>query len=348
MNLKKGDRVRFLNSVGGGIVSEIVSKDLVKVTDEDGFEIPTLVRECVLIENVNEENNLINKTPEPIASKQTPTPTKEEKKEDIIFEEIPDGDELKVAFAFVPQNVKKLQDTTFDWYFVNDSNYHLYYTIATKKDDGKYSIVENGILHRNTTFLVSTLDNGQLSDYEQIYVQIIAYKDDKRYEIQKPISQHLHIKPISFIKLHSFAENDYFDEPAMIFSLTSPETEYDLSNVDLNKVSENKERIFRTPKSQPKRQAEVLEIDLHINQLVDNTAGLSATDMLQYQLKIFTETMENNRKNKGQKIVFIHGKGNGTLRNEIIKLLKQKYGNCTYQDASFREYGFGATMITVK
>ena len=38
MGIKVGDRVRFLNSVGGGIVKKIVSKELVEVEDEDGEE----------------------------------------------------------------------------------------------------------------------------------------------------------------------------------------------------------------------------------------------------------------------------------------------------------------------
>ncbi|MDR0995820.1 MAG: Smr/MutS family protein, partial [Tannerella sp.] len=48
-----------------------------------------------------------------------------------------------------------------------------------------------------------------------------------------------------------------------------------------------------------------------------------------------------------QRIVFIHGKGDGVLRAAIERELKTKYKNCSYQDASFREYGFGATLVTI-
>ena len=47
--MKIGDKVRFLNSVGGGIVKRFSGKDQVMVEDEDGFEIPALVRECVVV-----------------------------------------------------------------------------------------------------------------------------------------------------------------------------------------------------------------------------------------------------------------------------------------------------------
>lgn len=46
--VKVGDRVRYLNAVGGGVVVRI-AKDIAYV-DEDGFETPVLARECVVVE----------------------------------------------------------------------------------------------------------------------------------------------------------------------------------------------------------------------------------------------------------------------------------------------------------
>ena len=48
--LKIGDKVRFLNDVGGGTISGFQGKDIVLVADEDGFEIPTLASEVVAVE----------------------------------------------------------------------------------------------------------------------------------------------------------------------------------------------------------------------------------------------------------------------------------------------------------
>jgi len=45
-----GDKVRFLNATGGGIVRRIdEAHSLAYVEDEDGFEIPTVFSECVVI-----------------------------------------------------------------------------------------------------------------------------------------------------------------------------------------------------------------------------------------------------------------------------------------------------------
>ena len=48
--MKIGDKVRFLSEVGGGIVKGFQGKDIALVEGEDGFEIPMLVKECVVIE----------------------------------------------------------------------------------------------------------------------------------------------------------------------------------------------------------------------------------------------------------------------------------------------------------
>ena len=48
------------------------------------------------------------------------------------------------------------------------------------------------------------------------------------------------------------------------------------------------------------------------------------------------------------KIVFIHGVGQGVLKQEVLKLLKTKYAKYYTQDASFREYGYGATMVILR
>jgi hypothetical protein len=48
--MKTGDKVRFLNAVGGGIVRRFKNKDIVIVEEEDGFETPVLIRECIVVE----------------------------------------------------------------------------------------------------------------------------------------------------------------------------------------------------------------------------------------------------------------------------------------------------------
>ncbi len=93
---------------------------------------------------------------------------------------------------------------------------------------------------------------------------------------------------------------------------------------------------------------DVIEVDLHIDALVETTAGMDNAAMLKHQLDIYRQTMQNYRHRLGQKIVFIHGKGEGVLRKAIIDDLRLHYPTCLWQDASFQQYGFGATQVTMR
>ena len=57
--------------------------------------------------------------------------------------------------------------------------------------------------------------------------------------------------------------------------------------------------------------------------------------------------MTAHRNAIGQKFVFIHGKGEGVLRRALLDELRRKWPGCDVQDASFQEYGFGATQVTI-
>jgi GMP synthase (glutamine-hydrolysing) A subunit len=89
-------------------------------------------------------------------------------------------------------------------------------------------------------------------------------------------------------------------------------------------------------------------VDLHASELLDTTAGMTASDILNYQLDVFRRTLKNYEKKKGTKIVFIHGKGEGVLRKALVNELQYRYKSYIYQDASFQEYGYGATQVTIK
>ena len=92
----------------------------------------------------------------------------------------------------------------------------------------------------------------------------------------------------------------------------------------------------------------LLEIDLHAAELLDDLRGLSPADILNYQIDTFRKVMDENLRNIGREIVFIHGKGEGVLRGALMKELNHRYKGHDVADASFREYGFGATKVTIR
>ena len=95
------------------------------------------------------------------------------------------------------------------------------------------------------------------------------------------------------------------------------------------------------------RPNEPIIIDLHASEILETTAGLTSRDILEYQLDFFHKTMKEHTQARGRKLIFIHGKGDGILRSSIERELRHKYKTCRFQDASFREYGYGATQVTI-
>lgn len=56
MAFKVGDRVRFLDSVGEGVIRSVLSDNQVMVEDETGFEYPYPAKQLLLIKNAGKEH----------------------------------------------------------------------------------------------------------------------------------------------------------------------------------------------------------------------------------------------------------------------------------------------------
>ena len=343
--MKIGDKVRFLNTTGGGIVRGFQGKDIA-IVDDDGFDTPVLIRECVVIEPANEVQ-VRQSVKSEVVSVSAP---KAEKPVDII--ETKEGEQLTVCLAYLPVDIKQLSTTSYETYLINDSNYYLSYAYMSRADNGWINRVA-GVIEPNTKIFLEEFEKTDLNDLERVCLQFFAYKKDKPFKIKNPYSVELRIDTVKFYKLHSFRENDYFEDEALLYTVVRkdlPEKEMSVSAEELRLGMMEKDAPQRPRKSQVTKKADepIIEVDLHITELLDNTNGLEPADMLNYQLDKFHEVLADNKNRKGQRIVFIHGKGDGVLKNAILKELKNKYKDYYSQDASFREYGFGATMVTIR
>lgn len=354
--LQIGDTVRFLNSIGGGKVKGFLNKQLAMIEDEHGFDVPVLITECVVVESAgNEKMGAGEVSSEKTTETKTASPKVEIAKieESDEPEETPEGEQITACLAYLPTDVKSLSQSAYECYFVNESNYYLFINYMNRENNS-WTSRYNGIVEPNTKIFVEEFDKSQLNDIEKVCIQFVAFKHNKPFKFKNPCSAELRIDTVKFYKLHSFQENDYFDEGALVYYIIRndvPERNVLVSAGDIERAMKEKNEPDRRPRIQKIERKEnnpVIEVDLHINQLMDTTTGMSNADMLEFQLKKFNETMNENLNNKNQKIVFIHGKGDGVLKNTILKELKQKYKKCYVQDASFREYGFGATMVTIK
>lgn len=379
---KIGDTVRFLNSVGGGKITRI--EDKIAYVDDGGFETPVLLKEIVVVLPAGHEADQQGarkmfdqkaydagrRVPasEPAAEKEVAVaaPVKE-----LPVEETPHGDTLNIALAFEPTDVRQLDKSSFGAVLVNDSNYFLDFTFLRRSDGERgWTVVFTGTVAPNELIDLVALRHEDLPAYDKVALQCVAYKKDRPFTLQAPVSVSRKLDLTKFHKFHCFRPGVYFDTPvlevpivtdgvaarplevnvseikeAMAGGVPSKDVAAELSRK--YKVDKGRGNKKPEPAANPHKVLPLIEVDLHIGELTDTLAGMEPKDMLEMQLSAVRRHMRENSVRIGQKLVFIHGKGEGVLRKAVLELLRKEFPKAELQDASFREYGFGATLVTI-
>lgn len=361
--IKIGDTVRFLSSKGGGKVVRIEG-NVAHVEEDDGFETPVLLKELVVVSSAGDagmRKDIFGGTGQHSQQKEQERQSKlvvtsvpeAPKAEPVI--ETPEGEKLNVTLAYAAMEIKHLNTTSFEAYLVNDSNYFLYFTYLSRADgDQGWSTRFAGLVEPNMQVFLEELSADKIGQLDRICVQYVAFKRDKEFRLKAPVAIEYPMDTTKFFKLHCYRENTYFDEPVIAVDVVKNDVPqrpmaFDSSRMEdamrQKRAADSRPLARPVQKKQPKEGP--LVVDLHIDELLDNTRGMSNADILNYQIDEFRKVMDANLKNKGKKIVFIHGKGEGVLRQALMKELNYRYKGHAVQDASFREYGYGATQVTI-
>ena len=284
------------------------------------------------------------------------------------------GNKLNVHYAFVPKDVKNFTKTDFDCYLVNDSNYYVRF-LYMSVEGAEYTLRAEGELEPNTKLFLETFSLDQLNEISRIRLQMLSFKRDKTF-VARPVCDVLFkVDKVKFFKLHTFRDNEFFESPALLYQIVKDDEVAQLKPIDADKLVYTEEEEEAGKKKQGTLASEVsykklkgleslntsshakaskssnndlLVVDLHAEELLETTAGMGNADILNYQLDYFRRILEENKANKGKRIVFIHGKGEGVLRHALVNELRYRYKYYRYQDASFQEYGYGATQVTIR
>ena len=143
--------------------------------------------------------------------------------------------------------------------------------------------------------------------------------------------------------------DDGFPMQFLESELVKVEGDISVSNYDVAKVKKEKEIPKRrnTTTIKPKeRTAPKMEVDLHIHQLVESSRGMSNYDMLNIQMDTAKRQLDFAIRKRIQRVVFIHGVGEGVLKEELHYLFN-RYDNVKFYDADYQKYGLGATEIYI-
>ncbi|MBN2610818.1 MAG: DUF2027 domain-containing protein [Bacteroidales bacterium] len=345
MKFKTGDKVKFLNDSGGGVVSEIINENQVLILTGDGFEIPVAVRDLIKSgNNADYEIENIHYNKEPV-KREIEKKNKPAGIESLLPFDVPKNAPKNIALGFVPSDQNNAGISDINLYLVNDSPYALSFFIGIQ-ENVSWKYTKSGYLEADTKILLVSFSQSDVSKIKNMHFQAVFLARGK-YFPQPPADTIVSLSEVRFYKENTFKENDFFDEKALIIPVSgNDKVKLDQESAErLAQAMTEKNDTTVEKTNQQERQNDILEIDLHIEKIFENHDGMSAGEIITMQMNRFYTALEEAMINKVQKIVFIHGIGNGKLKYELLKALDEKYPDLKYQDASFKEYGYGATMV---
>lgn len=360
MKFKSGDKVRFLNTTGGGTVVKIINEFMVSVAIEDGFEIPTLTNELVTIEAVGASGDLfLNKgdrtiqapvKPEPVAA---PVDTGDERASRIVMRgdgtEAPTG----IYLAWVPQDQQRLLTGTMDVYLVNNTSYDILYSFSLKNSSGNFSGMDYSSVPPESKMVLESIVREDIGTWSNGVVQVLFFSDESE-KILMPVSATFRIKGSVFFQEGSYHETRFLaNRKAIVYTVC-----------ELNRIPSTYEQILNEKESREPLPAAAerfrpetaidkyriapgeAEVDLHISALRDGYSKLSPHEILTIQLGYFDRLLGSAIAFKFSRVIFIHGIGNGSLKQAIIQRLAE-YTDIEFRTAPFAQYGNGAIELII-
>ncbi len=322
-----GSKVRLLHGKEEGIITKIKSGKYLEVDLGDGFSIPVLASEVVLISPME-------------ARLETPVP-----KQPGPGRDIPAARQAfavkGIDLAFVPIN-----DREIVLHLINLTGWRLLFTMFGRSGN-QVQALTSGVLEAGTSHQVTKL---LLKDFEQwpaFDTSLLYYSDEKtpgqfilkhslRCRIQS-FHKHAQKAPLLNVNAHVFQ----VDQEA---GLPEKETRDIPADTIRSKMLESS-----TGTAGPSRDSRsAAEIDLHAEALQLDVAGMPGSRILEKQLSAFKSYLEQAIADGLDQVLIIHGAGQGTLRQEIHRQLSKHPNVAYYKDARKEKFGYGATTAHLK
>lgn len=314
MKFKLGDFVRFVDERIEGYITRIIDEETVAVTDQDDFEIPVRISQITWVHGHEPKDRVAA-----VADNQSENTE--------TFQQT--GIYLAVA-------TDERTSSVVHFHLLNQSSFELLGTLKTEKDN-KYKGEYAGQLGPQAITTVYSASLAELDKWPEFHIQLLLYtKADLKPSLPLFISRKFRAKdfagakkPIPFIKNTGWLIR--LDEPEMVIDAQKLKESF-------HKPAEEKKLIENPGK----------EIDLHIEKLRDDYQFLNSSEILDIQLSYFKRSLEAAIVHKLDSVIFIHGTGNGVLKNEIHKIISKHPQVKTFMDARKEKFGYGATQVVLK
>ena len=313
-----GDKVRLIHGHEQGVIINFLPNNLVEVEIDDGFVIPVLRKEIAVV--AKEEADHFE------------APATSKKDDKLQPKEIVGVKGLYLAF--IPFN-----DQEVGLHLINNTDYTLLFSLSEVKDQKAYGAAEGKLNGRS--FIKSK--NYLLKEFDQwpsFLLQIIFHRIGY-FEIRPPLTKNLKLRTTSFFK--KMTKTPVIGKDGYLIQIDENQP----VKVDPEML---RETLLSPHTQEPAATTEkpVREVDLHIEKILPEHAGMSNSEILNIQLNTFRQALDKAIVAGLDEITFIHGVGNGILKQAIQKEASQNKNIRFFKDAMKEKFGYGATLIRIK
>ena len=315
-----GDKVKLIHGKEEGIIRRIINDRLVEIEIEDGFLIPIPSNEIALISSGEELHYNANIH----TSKKT---------SELIRDDSPVHN-VGLFLALI------VQDYLVQGLIINNTGANLMFSVHKQTTKG-ISGISHGILNPFSYASIEQWSLNRLHELPVLLIDMIQYFNlNDTY--QPPITKKIDLNPklLDQEKL----EIPLLKSKGILIRLSDEPIVVDADALKQAMLSQKPKENIKDNILKKKGK----EVDLHIEALGEDILGLGNAEILQLQLNHFEESLEKAVISGMDEITFIHGVGNGILRNKIHKKLSQYPHTKYFEDVMKEKFGYGATKVYLK
>jgi hypothetical protein len=350
MRIKVGDKVKFLNATGGGVVSKIIDSRLVSVAIEGGFEIPVQASELLVIEPVDAGSRFFHESFEvpDVLEVSAPSEHPSDSPEDLPKNVINSRRSEDIFLVFVPHDQKWLITGHLDVFLVNNTSYDVLYNHFRKEDTGNWSGIDYGSLGAGTRLLIATITRDELPLWTDGCLQFLFHKE-RCNEVPPPFNADFSITGKKFYTEQNYRDSIYATGKGIVVKIATLSMETIAKDAPKSDPGSTGKDIVNSDDFilRHKTGDREAEVDLHIHELVDDPTSFEKVEILEYQKNYFFRCLESAIACGFLKVTFIHGVGNGVLREVLMDILKNQEGIEVF-DAPMQKYGVGAIEVHIR
>lgn len=305
-----GDKVKFVNESLSGTITRLIDDKTIGVSIEDGFEIPVLKREIMIVTPIN----LV---------------------EQHDKAEIPNANKIAIGESEISIWFEQSSQTWYKASLLNNSRSDILLSVTVKQGE-IFKPLFGGRIEKRTSYLINTLNLAELEQWGIYCFRIIFHEQ----EAEKPRAP--------WYLEYTFRSKDFINgkevngKPTFLISLKPDKIEQFTIASDSVKI-ENKPKETIVNITRPEE-----VVDIHIHQLVKNYNQISADEAITIQMNHFKNMFEKALALNYSKITIIHGVGTNVLKQKIWKEISGHPAVKTYYEAQKEKFGYGATEIVFK